>query len=129
MTISVSAQVNNAEPKFELSPFNVEFGDVLVGRKSDMSLTLTNIDSTKSKIVIVESPSSEYIKKTRIKKTKLKPGAATDIEFHLAKDIPLGPFATALTIEAKDKPDSRVTIPISGKIVEKTIEPEEKASK
>lgn len=94
-----------------------------------MKLELTNIDTTTSKITIVSEPSSDYIKKTKIKHKKLKSGKTTTIEFELSKKAPIGNFSTSFTIEAENKKNSRMTIPVIGSIVAKKVEPKEQSSK
>jgi len=111
---------------FIITPSEVDFGEIMFGEKKKVSIELINGDSTKSELVIVENPSEEYIKKTKIKNKKLKPGKSTKIEFEVSRKISRGNFNASLTLEAKDKPESRVTIGIKGKIVKEKPKAEAK---
>jgi len=113
------AIVNDPRQKLETTPLMVDFGTVPVGKKKKATINLTNTDSTEAKLVVVENPASDLIK-TKIKKTKLKPGDSTKIEFTLSKKVPAGTIASSLTLEAEGKPGSRITIPIKGTVGEET---------
>lgn len=113
------AIVNDPRQKLECTPLMVDFGVVPVGKKSKATINLVNTDSTELKLVIIENPASDLIK-NKIKKTKLKPGKSTKIEFTLSKKVPVGTISSSLTLEAKGKPDSRITIPIKGTVSEET---------
>ena len=126
LTIQVKAGYEAA--KFEVNPEKADFGNVLLGKKEDMKVKLKNTDSTTSNLVIIDSPYSDLVKKTKIKKLKLKPGQTTDIQFYLEKIKDIGQFNTTLTLEAEGKPGSRITIPVTGTVVAKLPEPEEKAN-
>jgi hypothetical protein len=122
MDIRFTANINNPLQNLETNPLEANFQTVPVGKSRTISVKLTNIDSTESKLVIVEKPSGEFIK-TQLAKKKLKPGASTEIKFTLAKNIPAGPFVSSLTIEAQEKADSRITIPILGTIGDNSTPP------
>lgn len=126
LTIRVKSGFEAA--KFEVDPEEADFGNILLGKNEDMKIQLKNTDSTISNLVIIDSPYSDIVKKTKIKKLKLKPGQTTDIQFYLEKIKDLGQFSTTLTIEAEGKPDSRITIPVSGTVVAKLPESKEKAN-
>jgi hypothetical protein len=101
----------------------------LIGKKAKFELKLTNDDSVKVPIEVVSKPTEEYVKKYKIDKDKLKPGQSTDIKIELRKDIPPGAFKTALTLQEEGQPDTRITIPIIGNVVEKLTPKEETPSK
>lgn len=128
MELRIRATVNDPKQKLEQSPLAADFGTVPVGKKSKITVNLTNLDSTESKLIIVDSPPSDVIK-TKIKKTKLKPQASTKIEFTLSKKTPAGPISSSLTLEAENKPALRITIPIKGVIEEENKKEKGKVSK
>jgi hypothetical protein len=116
--LSVQARANNPDKIFDWQPDKVDFDEILIGKKAKMVAELTNTDSVEAEINVVSEPTSEYVKKFRIKKTKLRPGQSTDIEIELKNNIAPDAIKTALTLEAKGRDDTRITIPITGKIVE-----------
>ena len=116
--MAIYARANNPDKIFDWQPEQVDFDEVVIGQKAKMVAVLTNTDSVEAEINVVSEPTSEYVKKLKIKKTKLQPGQSTDIEIELNKDIAPDAIKTALTLEAKGRADTRITIPITGKIVE-----------
>jgi hypothetical protein len=117
MELRFRAIVNDPKQKLKTTPSIVDFGVVPVGIKSKAIINLVNTDSTESNLVIIENPASDLIK-NKIKKTKLKPEDSTKIEFTLSNKVPVGTISSSLTLEAKGKPGSRITIPIKGTVSE-----------
>ncbi|MCP4584056.1 MAG: hypothetical protein GY839_20785 [candidate division Zixibacteria bacterium] len=126
MEIKIKAQANTPGKKFEWLPDKAEFDEILIGKKAKFKLELTNKDSSDAHLIVVSEPTNEYVKKYKIKKDKLKPDQGTQIEFELQKNLPPGVFRTALTLQMEDRPDTRITIPITGKVVEKLSEKKDK---
>lgn len=110
------------------TPETADFGEVLVNKKARMKLELTNNDTSEVKLEVVSEPTTEYVKKYKIKKDDLKPQKSTEVEVELQQDIPMGPFKTALTLQAEGNPNARFTIPITGTVVEK-LTPKDKVEK
>ncbi|MBD3232905.1 MAG: DUF1573 domain-containing protein [candidate division Zixibacteria bacterium] len=106
--------LNNTLLKY--SPIVADFGEVSSGEKAELKLTLTNDDSTASEVVIVSPSLPKYVKETVIAKPKLAPGESTTITMSLHPAIPRGEFLSSLTLEAKDKPNSRISISVKGKV-------------
>jgi hypothetical protein len=125
--IKIKAQGASPSTKFTMEPDRADFDEILIGEKAKMNLALINKDSVKTKLVVVSAPSEEYVKKYKIKKDKLDPGQTTRVEFELQKNLPPGAFKTALTLQDGDRADTRITIPITGKVVEKLSEKKDKA--
>lgn len=127
MNISISARTDTADCSLRCNPLMADFNEILIDKKAEMEVDLTNIGTVKAELEIVSEPTDEFVDKYKIKKTKLDPGKDTRIEFELRKDIPPGDFKTALTVQVKDNQESRITIPIQGTVVEslsKDKEPE-----
>ena len=122
MQLSISATTDTSACKVISDPFVVNFDQVLIGKDAKLKIDLTNIDTQKNDVVVIGEPTDEYIDKYKIKKTSLKPGQKTEIEFQIRDDIAPGDFKTGLTLQVGDDTSSRITIPISGKIVEKISE-------
>ena len=97
-------------------PLLANFDSVNVGEKKEITLSLTNTDSTASEIKIIEEPDKDKIK-TQIKSAKLGPGESTKLTFELSKKIEAGPLLSGITLEVKDKLSSRITIPISATVL------------
>ncbi len=116
LELRFKANINNPLQIIESSPLEADFKEVAKGKKAEMKLSLTNIDSTAMNLVLIETPSPDFIKVTLGNKT-LKPKQSTDLKIELNKSIAEGPFASSVTLQAEGRPDSRITIPIIGKIV------------
>lgn len=121
----ITAFGEEPQMKFGRTPEIADFGEVLVDHKSKMKLELNNTDSSNVELEVVAKPLPEYVKKYKINSESLKPGQMVNIEVELQKDIALGAFKTALTMQAKGNPASRFTIPITGTIVGKLTPKEE----
>ena len=122
MEIKIQAQSENPDIIFAWTPEQVDFDEILIGQKSKFNVQVTNKDSVGVNLVVVGEPLTEFVKKYNLKKKSLKPGESTQIEFEMQKDIAPGLFKTALTLEADGRPNTRITIPITGKVVEKLTE-------
>jgi hypothetical protein len=122
MEIKIQAQSESPDLIFGWTPEQADFDEVLIGKKAKFNVDVTNNDSVDAKLIVVGEPTMEYVKKYKIKNDNLKPGESTPIEIELQKDIAPGAFKTALTIEADGRPDTRFTIPITGRVVEKLTE-------
>jgi hypothetical protein len=118
LELRFTATINNPLQILETAPLEANFKSVLKGQPAEMILKLKNVDSTQSKIDFVEMPDVSLIKISPGKLT-LKPQGTAEIKFSLnTSNFALGPFVSSLTIEAQGKPESRITIPIIGTIVE-----------
>jgi hypothetical protein len=115
LDLRFKATINNPLQTLEYSPLMADFQTVPTGKKSTIRINLTNIDSTQTRINIIEKPASEFIK-TTLKNDNLAPGATTQIELTLISDVEPGTFLSSITLEAEGKSNSRITIPISGTI-------------
>jgi hypothetical protein len=115
LELRFTATINDPLQIIESSPLEVNFKTLPLGAKANMAISLTNLDSTLSKLIIVEQPSQEFIK-VKINKMKLKPKESTKLDLTLSDKISEGPWASSITIEVENKPDSRITIPVLGTI-------------
>ena len=115
LELRFKAVINNPLQILEYSPLKVDFENTPPGTQRQFSIMLTNVDTTESEVVIVEKPDDQFIQ-TQVMKSKLGPDDSTELVFTLSKGLEPGPFITSVSIETKDKPNSRITIPISGSI-------------
>ncbi|MCD6161909.1 MAG: DUF1573 domain-containing protein [candidate division Zixibacteria bacterium] len=109
------AIINNPSQLLEFSPLQIDFETVPRGTEKQVIVSLTNMADEKVKIVMPVKPSDAFIK-TSLKKSKLKPGDTTELTLTLLKNLEPGKFLTSISIEMEEKPNSRITIPISGNI-------------
>jgi len=75
------------------------------------------MDDTKSKIVIIDKPDDSFIT-VNIDKNTLKPKSSANITFSLDNAKEIGEFLTSISLEVEGKRGSRITIPITGNIIE-----------
>ena len=107
-------------PVLTCTPSAVDFKDIKKGASGRIAIELSNNDTTASKLIIVEKPDPDFIKTTVGKQhTVIEPKGSLKITFTLADTAKPGPFRDALTLEAENKPGSRITIPIAGNILER----------
>jgi len=131
-SIQLRISVAPADEKqiLDYQPLQVDFGTIGAGEKKKLVIELTNRDSTVSRLSVADVPDPEVISKMKIKKAKLKPGQSTKIEFQLNKEAPIGKFQTSVSLEDKEKPQSRISISILGAIFDKEApQPKQEAKK
>jgi hypothetical protein len=116
--IAIKASINNPDVKFSLDPAIADMGDIKVGDRGKLTVNLTNTDSLDAELAVVCEPSDKVVKKYKLHDTKLKPGETTTIDFETQKDLSPGEFLATITLEDKNNPKSKLSIPITGKIVE-----------
>lgn len=117
LELRFKANINNPLQVIETSPLEVDFKEVAKGKKAEASLNVINIDSTEIKLALIETPAPEFIK-VRLSDDKLKPNQSAKMKVELNNsNLVDGPFISSITLEAEGRPDSRITIPITGKIV------------
>ncbi|MCP4581265.1 MAG: DUF1573 domain-containing protein [candidate division Zixibacteria bacterium] len=119
MDIRFKALINNPLLTLEYTPLQADFKTIPVGASKTFTISITNVDSSESRLVLIDKPAKEFIK-TKLKKDKIKPGETAEIEFTIAKDLEPGPYLSSVTFEADGKDNSRITIPILASIGEET---------
>jgi hypothetical protein len=115
LDLRFKATINNPLLLLEYSPLKVDFQNIPARKQGKVTVNVTNIDTTASKLIIVEKPSDRFLI-SDLKKDNLKPGGTTELTLTLANDIEPGPFLTSICLEIENKPGSRITIPISGTV-------------
>jgi len=120
-SLTIIARANMSESKFTWNPDQADFDQVLIGKGGNFKLELQNTDSTEMRLEVVSEPDPLIVKKYKIKKDKLKPNQTTEIEFELNNDLPPGAFKTALTVQRQGDDGNRLSIPITGTVVEKIM--------
>jgi hypothetical protein len=126
--IAIKASVNNPDVTLSLDPAIADMGDIKVGDRGKLTINLTNTDSLDAELVIVCEPSEKVVKKYKLHDTKLKPGETTTIDFETRKDLSPGVFLATITLEDKNNAKSKISIPVTGKVVEQ-IKAESEAPK
>jgi len=122
-TLKIKSKTNVEKPLLRAEPNKVEAGDILFGKDGKYEIVIANNDSIAAELEVVTEPSKEYIKKYSIKDAKLKSLESTKLELDFNKNMPMGDFLTTITVQEKGKSDTRISIPITGKIVEKLPDP------
>jgi len=122
LDLRFKAVINNPLLRMEYSPLQVDFGNVKMGTKKKTTVMISNIDSTLSKLSIIERPSEEFVK-LKISDDELKPDQVANIELTLQDNLEATPIMTTLTLEFENKPGSRVSIPIKGVIFDENATP------
>ena len=117
--LSIKAQTNSPDKILQIDPAGIQTGNILAGKGGKYSMNLSNLDSNSVTLNVINEPSKQYVKSFTIGSPKLTPNQSTTIDLVLQNKIPLGDFLTCLTLEIKNRPDTRVTVPLTGKVVDK----------
>lgn len=117
LRISFKAVINDPKQIIVPVPNTARFGKVLKGEGKDVTLEIRNGGDSEMTLDLLSMPNEDIVT-TEIGKNELKPGDSTEVRFVLTKKAPPGPVAQSLTLESKDNPGTRITIPITGTVVE-----------
>lgn len=98
-------------------PAVADFGDFQGRKKPKLSLQITSRDTEPVNLIVVDKPPDDILK-AALKKTKLDSGKSTTLQLQIESELETGPFASTITLEAEGKPETRLSIPIKGKVVE-----------
>jgi hypothetical protein len=94
-----------------------DFGNILKGETKSVSVVLSNTGESDESLEVLAMP-DENIIASKLGKSILKAGETTELTFNLSHQIGAGPVVSSLTIESAGKPETRISIPITGTIVE-----------
>jgi len=117
LRIGLRAVINDPEQMLVASPGTADFGNVLKGEKKSITLNLSNTGNSDAVVTILAAPDESKISYKLANKT-LKAGESTELSFDLSGQMRAGGFASSLTLESEGKPETRISIPIAGTIVE-----------
>jgi hypothetical protein len=95
LRVGLRAVINDPKQVIVPSPNLADFGNILILAMPD-----------------------ENIIASKLGKSILKAGETTELTFNLSHQIGAGPVVSSLTIESAGKPETRISIPITGTIVE-----------
>ena len=82
-----------------------------------MTLELRNGGDQEVTLDIIAVP-DEGMMSTEIGKKTLKTGESTEIRFVLSEYNPVGPVAASMTLQSSGRPETRISIPVTGTVVE-----------
>jgi hypothetical protein len=117
LRVGLRAVINDPKQVIVVSPNMADFGNVLKGEKKSVALSLSNSGESDLSIDALAMP-DENIIASKLGTNLLKAGETTELTFDLSDQIGVGPVVSSLTIESAGKPETRISIPITGTIVE-----------
>lgn len=117
LTLSFTAEIGSESPTIKITPTEVLYDSIRVGKNDIRKILLSNTDITDINLSVIEKP--KEIVDIDIKKSNLQPGKATEIIFKIDKKATPGYFNYYSTLEVNGSDKYRVTIPISGTVVAK----------
>ena len=117
LRISFKAVINDPKQIIIPVPNTARFGNVLKGESKEVTLEIRNGGDSEMTLDLLAMPNKEKVT-TEIGTNRLETGDSTQVKFTLSGKIPPGIVAESLTLESKGKPETRITIPITGTVVE-----------
>ncbi len=117
LRISFKAVINDPKQVFIPSPIIADFGKVLKGEKQSLTIELRNAGSDDMDLSLFAKPDENLISISMPNKS-LKAGEVTELKFDLTDKFEAGPIVSSITIEAEGQPNTRITIPIAGTVME-----------
>ncbi|UCE66430.1 MAG: DUF1573 domain-containing protein [Candidatus Zixiibacteriota bacterium] len=115
--ISFKAVINDPEQVIISTPNTADFGNVLKGESKIVTLELKNAAENDLNLDLLVPP-DEKIVSMELSKSALKAGEAAELKFNLSDKADAGPIIASVTMEAEGKPETRISIPITGTVVE-----------
>jgi len=117
MRITFKAIINDPNQVIIPIPNTADFGNVLKGDTKAIALELKNAAASDLNLKLVALPDEDLIT-SKTEKMALKANEITELQFALSDRFKAGPIVSSITIEAEGKPETRITIPITGTVVE-----------
>ncbi len=117
--LKFSTDVGSAVPTLIFDPQEVNFDSVMLGKKASKKLKITNNDIQPISLKVVEAPPG--LVDAKLKKDKLDIGDADELVVNLVnKNKTEGYFNKTLTLEVNGHVDYRVSLPVTGVVVNNT---------
>jgi hypothetical protein len=110
LKVSFSAIINNPLQTIMPSPVEADFGNVKLGAPAELKVTITNNDTTKADLAIVEESAPSMVK-SKLTQTTVAPGGTTELILDLEPRPKAEILTQSITLEASNIADSRFTIP------------------
>ncbi len=117
VTLNFTAEIGAESPTLKISPTEVLYDSIRVGKSDIRKILLSNTDITDINLSVIEKP--KEVVDIDIKKSNLEPGKATEIIFKIDKKAIPGYFNFCSTLEVNGSDKYRITIPISGTLIAK----------
>jgi len=115
--ITFDAFVDNPDQKIISDPLVADFGEFKNGKNAQITLTIMNKDSSSVDLLVVNKP-PDNILITSFGKNRLSSEESTTFNLEITAELEPGPFASTVTLEAKGRPESRMSVPIKGTVIE-----------
>lgn len=117
LKISFKARIDDTLATIQSNPQVADFEIFKGSDKAKFALNITNRGSDLINLVILDKPPDDILR-VSFKDNSLVSGDSTILELELMAELSPGPFVSSLTLEGEGMPDSRITIPIKGTVVE-----------
>ncbi len=117
LKISFKAKINDTLATIQSNPQVADFERFKGSDKAKFTLSIINRGSDPIDLVILDKPPDDILG-VSFKNNSLASGDSTILELELKTELSPGPFVSSLTLEAEGIPNSRMTIPITGTVVE-----------
>lgn len=117
MRISFKAIINDPKQVIISTPNKADFGNVLKGESKTVTVELKNAAENNLNLNMVAPPDGKLVS-MELSKSVLTAGETTELKFNLSDKVNAGQIITSITMEAEGKPETRISIPITGTVVE-----------
>jgi hypothetical protein len=117
LRISFSAIINNPLQTILPTPNEVDFGNVKLGAPAELKVIIKNNDTKKADLAIIDQ-SAPAVVNVQLVKTSLSPKGTTVLVLKLVPQNQIGELTNSITLEARQLPGSRFTIPWKAVIVQ-----------
>lgn len=114
--LSFDAIVDNPDRLIVTSPQIADFGNFKELREATAQLKIANSSANPVTLTVVYKPPRDLLG-VSFGKSNLAPGDSTTMTIRLQNEIDPGRFSSTITIEPRDHPDWRISVPVQGNSV------------
>ncbi len=115
--ISFKAEIDSLYKAITVEPFVADFGDIRNGHKARIALEITNGSGSSLNLFIADKPADNIMTAT-FAKSQLAAGASTTMTLEITTFVEPGLFATTIALEAEGMPEYRISVPVTGNVIE-----------
>lgn len=117
LKLSIKARINDTLATIQSNPQVADFGEFKGSEKAELSLDIANRGENPINLFTPNRPPDDILR-VSFENNALAPGNSTIMKLELMTELSPGPFISSLTLEAEGSPESRISVPIKGTVVE-----------
>ncbi|MEE9554659.1 MAG: DUF1573 domain-containing protein [candidate division Zixibacteria bacterium] len=115
--ITFAAEIDSLNKDLVVEPFIADFGEFASGSGPKITLEIKNGSSSSLTLAIADKPSEDIMTAT-FSDTNIPVDGTAKLTLEIITKVEVGPFSSTIALEAEGSPGTRVSIPVTGKVIE-----------